>query len=132
MRGVADALPVLLLQVLNVRPHVRGIDRRILIIRIGLAAGADGEANAAILVHKTFHVVAPFRATGLAHGGDVEIDPVAFAVEKDVVVLSRIAAGAAAPGFIAPDDLVHKVLPAEDFIQQQTELRAHAVVDMQV
>ena len=41
-------------------------------------------------------------------------------------------AGAAAAGFIGPDDLVHEILCAKNFIQKKTKLVAHAVIDVEV
>ena len=119
LRGVAHALAVALLEVIDVGPHIRRIDGRVLVIGIQLPAGADGEAHAPALIHKALHVVAPFGAARRADGVDVEIDARAPAVEEDGVVLAREAARGAPAGLIAPDDLVHEVGAAEDLVQQQ-------------
>lgn len=47
-------------------------------------------------------------------------------------MLARIILRGSAAGFIAPDDLVHEVLFAEDFVQHQAEFRAHTIVDVQI
>ena len=132
LRGVAQSLLVLLLQVFYIRPNVRRIDEIVLIIGVQLAVGADGEAHPSVLVHELLHVVAAFRPPGLAYGGDVEIHLAALAIEEDGVMLAREEAGGPAAGLVAPDDLVHEVVLAEDLVQQEPELGAHAPVDMQV
>ena len=47
-------------------------------------------------------------------------------------MLAGIETSGSAAGFVAPDDLVHEVVWAEDIVQHQSELGAHAPIDMQV
>ena len=46
--------------------------------------------------------------------------------------LAGIKTGGPAPGPVAPDDLVHEIAFAKEFIQQQAKFGAHAVIDMQI
>lgn len=132
MRGVAHALAILLLQVLDVCPNVCRVDRRVLIIGIELAAGANGKTDAPILVYIALHVITLLCAARLADGADVEIYFTALSVKENIVVFSRVIARAAPAGLIAPNDLVHEVAAAENLVQQQPEHSAHTVVDVQI
>ena len=77
-------------------------------------------------------MVAAFRPARRAHGRDIEEHLRALTVEQYGIVLARIVARAAPAGLIRPDDLVHEIGFAEDFVQHQAQLRAHTVIDVQV
>ena len=69
------------MHVLDVRPNVGRVDRRILIICVCFAAGTDGEAKLAVFVHGALHIVALHGAARYADGRYVKIRFGAFSVK---------------------------------------------------
>ena len=117
---------------LNVRPNVGRVDRRILIICVCFAAGTYGEAQLAVFVHGALHVVALHGAARHANGGYVKIRLGAFSVKQNVVMLARVVAHGAAAAFVRPNNLVLEAAFAEYFVQHKAYARAHAVIYMHI
>ena len=114
--GVAGAFRVALLQVGDVRPDVAGVDGRVVIIAVNLAAGLDLGVGAAILIHAAAHVVLAVLGALQGDAAQVEMVVLRAGVEQDGVVLAGEVFLRAAAAFVAPDDLVEEELLAKDLV----------------
>ena len=117
---------------LDVVPNVARVYRRVLVVGIDFSRGTDGKADSSVFIDKAAHMVSFLRPARTTDGGDIKIHLCAFAIKENCVVLARIIPRRSATGFVAPDDFVHEVLFAENLVQHQPELRAHAIVDVQI
>ena len=70
---VAGTFRVTLLQMGDVRPHVAGVDGRIVIIAVDLAAGLDLGIGAPVLIHAAAHVILAVLGALQRHAAQVEV-----------------------------------------------------------